>query len=265
MSKHFTLILSVLALITIVVFIKTSFLEKINGQPPQQSLHENENSPDEPAFTLLQGVITKEDKNYKYSALILDDAGKLHLFPNFADKLTSDEAISAHNCKALTSGGFYTMESTPLGLFVSEGRQIKSKINSDFYNGIFSVFYDNNLEISTKLSDTNTRIALQSGPILVLNGKANKFSQKNENEDRRVALAITSNNELLIIIFYKEGSVFMGPQLQELANLVIEAAEQQSIQIKDALNLDGGSASAFKADKVNLSEITPVGSFFCLQ
>jgi hypothetical protein len=36
-----------------------------------------------------------------------------------------------------------------------------------------------------------------------------------------------------------------------------------NVQLSDATNLDGGSASAFKNNEIFLKELSNVGSFFC--
>ncbi len=205
------------------------------------------------------------DNQYSVSWLKVDSADRLFLYPNFADKLSSSEAVSNNNCISLVSAGFYTKEATPIGLFITEGRQLKSKVENTLFNGIFSILYSGESAISGNVSDENTRVALQSGPILMRDGNVDNLSLVNDESARRVVLGITEENDVIFFIFYKKGSVFIGPSLTNLPELVKLASEKAGVQVVDAINLDGGGASAFYTGGIKLSEISPIGSFFCIK
>ena len=76
---------------------------------------------------------------------------------------------------------------------------------------------------------------------------------------------ITGDNTLYFIIIYNENQVFDGPFLQDMPSVMSEIQKETGIVFADAINLDGGTASTFYSDEVNLSEMSPVGSFFCIK
>jgi len=80
-----------------------------------------------------------------------------------------------------------------------------------------------------------------------------------------VISAVTGDNKLIFMVIYDPKSVFLGPELVDLPQIVSLVSAENDLNIADAINLDGGSASAFKSRDFSLSEISPVGSFFCLQ
>ncbi|MCX6724478.1 MAG: hypothetical protein NTV20_00040, partial [Candidatus Shapirobacteria bacterium] len=55
-----------------------------------------------------------------------------------------------------------------------------------------------------------------------------------------------------------------GPLLADLPQIVGEIGETLGEDFKTALNLDGGTASAFLSQKKTIKEYTLIGSFFCL-
>lgn len=269
MTKKISLLIIVLVLIAIAFFIKSSPTTKIDI--PNNVSESAKPEQDETSANFFKGKINYQDKEYSFAS-ILTDAKKLHLYPNFTEKLNSEEVKELSSCETLISGGLYTKESTPIGLFISEGKELKSKIRDTFYNGIFSLNYEGYAVISyhevtssAYREAKNARIAIQSGPTLLINSAILPFEDRNSEEARRVVLGITDSQKIVFMVFYKGESVFMGPTLSILANLVLAAGTQMGIKIEDALNLDGGSASSIITENLYLSELTPVGSYFCVK
>ena len=265
MSKNISYILIIIALIVSTLFLKSNIDKRVNTEI---EITDNESYPTvaqrEDGETIVQELVSGENK-YELSAILIKDPEKLHLYPNFAEKLTSDEAIIEHRCASITSGGLYTKESTPIGLFIAEGKQLKSKTQSSFFNGIFSQTFDGKPSIGKEFVGNNIKISIQSGPILITNGQVQTFEKRNDEEARRVAIGITQNNEIVLMALYEKDSVFMGPTLNELPELIQEFSKNKELNIYSALNLDGGSASAFISDPIALSELSPVGSYFCVK
>lgn len=82
---------------------------------------------------------------------------------------------------------------------------------------------------------------------------------------RRMIVAKTMDNAYLFLAIYSNESVFSGPTLNELPNVVATLNAKEQLGITDALNLDGGDASALYNGKTQLSELAPVGSLFCIK
>ena len=265
MSKYITFILIIIVLIAATFFLKSYVKSKVNAD---NEISDYKSYPTvaerEDYETIVQEVNSGENK-YELSAILIKDHEKLHLYPNFAEKLTSDEAKIKHKCASITSGGLYTKESTPIGLFISEGIQLKSKMQSTFFNGIFSQTFDGKLSIGKEFIGNNIKTSIQSGPILITDGQVQTFEKRNDEEARRVAIGITQKDELILMVIYKKDSVFMGPTLEELPELIQSFSKKAEINVISALNLDGGSAGAFISEATVLSELSPVGSYFCVK
>lgn len=90
------------------------------------------------------------------------------------------------------------------------------------------------------------------------------MSVKNDKQARRVVAGVTGENKLIFLVFYDNNQYYSGPYLNDLPDLVDKTGKSLDLNIADAINLDGGSASAFISDDIKLTELTPVGSFFCI-
>lgn len=193
------------------------------------------------------------------------DLGRFFLYPNFKERLSTQELLKQEGCQSLVSAGFYTKENEPIGLFITEGEQIKNRVESRLFDGIFSVDRNNEAKISLQTPQENVRLALQSGPVLIKDGKVLKLQIKEDKSARRVVLALNKTGEVYFLAIFNKDSVFEGPLLAELPRVVKSLEEKMDVEFLDALNLDGGSASAFYSDFLSLSELTPIGSFFCIR
>src|SRR3989344_4783806 len=106
------------------------------------------------------------------------------------------------------------------------------------------------------------RAAVQSGPMLMFEGTPLSLRLANDELRRRV-IALLVNDELIFMTVVGQDSELSGPYLSDLPGLVEAIAGKNGWQVSQAINLDGGTASAFYTDKVYLEELNPVGSIFC--
>lgn len=215
--------------------------------------------------SILSLDIDIEGKHTKALWIKVENLDDLFLYPNFSDSLTSELAKENNLCSELINGGFYTQENTPIGLFVSEGRQIASFSKNQLLNGVFSINYDGVPKITNDLPLENLRLGLQTGPVLLENGQKKDLSKTKEESARRAVVAINDKKEVYFLILYKEGSVFMGPTISKLPEIILEFSDKLGLNLQDAANLDGGSASAFHSQGFKLNELTPLGSYFCIK
>lgn len=190
------------------------------------------------------------------------DISKLELHSNLGSKKTAKHLYEEKGCELLVNGGFYTKEGKHIGLFATEGKVLSESSNSDLFNGYFTI--KDNKPVITNTQVNGAKIALQAGPILLENGKPKVLSIKNDEEERRLAVVITQKEGILFLVFFKKDSVFLGPKLTQLPDLLITFGSMTGILPVSALNLDGGTASAFYTKGFSLGELSKIGSYFCV-
>jgi uncharacterized protein YigE (DUF2233 family) len=190
------------------------------------------------------------------------DPNKLFLFANFEKGEKAEDSKARFNCRNLANGGFYDEKFRPIGLFISEYKEISSWQKNRLFNGVFSINMFGTSRITREPPRDPLRIAVQSGPLVFENGGKVTF-RSSRDYSRRVVVAVTSENKPLFIVFYSPSNFLEGPKLDELPLLIEKINSSSYLSIADALNLDGGTASAFYSDNFGLGEVSKVGSFFC--
>lgn len=145
-----------------------------------------------------------------------------------------------------TNAGIYQEDSTPLGLYVEEGKTIHS-INEvtdaygNFYlqpNGIFSIS-NNKATINTTSeyirTNPKSQFATQSGPMLVINNQINSlFQSESENKKIRSSVGVNNQGEVFMVLSEDRSSFF------EIAKL-----HQEVLNTPNALYLDGGISQTY--------------------
>jgi len=213
-----------------------------------------------------QGIeIEVGEKTFKAFYLKTPNTQDITLIPNFAEKETARNIFEKGSCKALISGGFYTPEGSPTGLFISEGNQIKKYVSSSLTNTVYSINDFATPRITREVPRDHLRVGLQAGPLLIENSFIQNLSLIRDEEARRIVVGVTGENETVFLVFYNPESTFTGPTLDSLPDVLESFQEKSGVEIADAMNLDGGTASAFYSSEVRLPEASPVGSFFCIR
>jgi len=220
-----------------------------------------------PPQSVNERVLNLDGVQYKVNWAVVD-ASKLVLVPNFTEKKIAREVYGELGCKLLINGGFYaagasSAYSKPIGLFVANREEVSEASNNSLFNGFFSVNEFDTPRITLEVPRDPLAIALQTGPILQENNSVHVLKLVRDKAARRMVAAVTGKNELIFITIYKEEAVFSGPNLANLPAIISQFEEEEKLEIADAINLDGGAASAFFSSEVKLSEASPVGSFFC--
>lgn len=200
-------------------------------------------------------TLTFNQQTYSYAYTIIEDLSRLSLFSNHTEKLSSKELIDRHHCQILVNGNFYDESDRPLGWLVSDGEILSRPIKSALFNGFLSLS-TSKVEISSVLPATPVNFGLQSGPLLILDSKPLSLKIKQDEPRRRVIAAMTDKNQLLFITLT---SAF----LTDTPVLVQTISQDINQPIIAAINLDGGSASAFHTPKISFQEYSYIGSFFC--
>lgn len=195
----------------------------------------------------------------------VEDTNAVTFIANYDEFLPSADVIDSNQCKQLTSAGFYGENDEPLGLVISNGELINSYNSSALFNGVLSINDFGTPRITRNIPSGNNLNAVQTGPILWENGSQSTLNLSRDKYSRRVVGAVSGNNELYFMVFYDANSAFKGPLLSQAPGLINEINNKLNLNIADAINLDGGTASVFVDEDVALSELSPVGSFWCIK
>ncbi len=190
------------------------------------------------------------------------DINKLKLIPNYQEQKSSDVLFRENNCVFGASGGFYDKSNNPLGLTVIDGKAQSQSRTSALFNGFLWTDSEGNFGIGDTLPLLKLKYALQSGPLLILNKQILALKIIDDTEDRRM-LAFETNRGLFFASVFHPDNDLSGPLLADLPTLLETFAKQKGIEIINALNLDGGTASSFYGNGKILTEITSIGSFWC--
>jgi exopolysaccharide biosynthesis protein len=209
--------------------------------------------------------INWQGKDFQASYIKVDDPSKVDLIANFSEKLTAEQLKEKHGCGQLVNGGFYTTDGKATGYFLTNEIILKNYSSSSLFDGVFSVNDFATPRITRNVPEDHLKFGLQTGPILIENGAILKLNINNDKPARRVVAVVSGENILYFLAIYNPEQVYDGPFLNNLPEIISEVGKQTGISFADAVNLDGGSASAFYSDNLKLSEITSIGSAFCLK
>lgn len=210
--------------------------------------------------------LTYNENLYKIQWIKVDADQEVLLYSNLETKESATNLKDEHGCSALVNAGFYTKENSPVGLFVVGDKQIRARNSSDLFNGFFYKTADGEYIISTSppLAGQLT-FALQSGPMLIDDKVSLPLSIKNDKQARRSVAFMDSQGAVYFAVVYNGNSVYLGPNLAQLPDILDKFAKENGIDVVGAINLDGGAASAFYGKGVSLPEATRIGSFYCIK
>lgn len=201
---------------------------------------------------------------YKVLYVQISDTSKITLSPNFEEKQTSNELKTAKKCDYLLSGGFYDKDDSPIGLLISNGYEQSFYQTNSLFNGIFGVTYAEKPFLGSTYPRGSTRLAVQAGPILILDSKLQTLSIKNDEPDRRNFVALVDDGSIVFASVFDKLSEYNGPMLVDMPKIVDKLSDKLNIDFISAMNLDGGSASAFLTPSGGVEEISYIGSYFCI-
>lgn len=172
--------------------------------------------------------------NVKQCALrVIDDA------PGAA---TLETAMRAHACLAGVNGNYFHPDRTPLGLVISDGRQIHAFERAKLLSGLLVVEGGSFslLRAAEFTPDSKITQALQAGPFLVDKAAPVPGLEATRRAERTLIAADGKGNGALIV---------SGPvTLAEMAAILSTPAIFPELKIDRALNLDGGSSSGLWID-----------------
>jgi exopolysaccharide biosynthesis protein len=251
------LVISVFLFLIFYVYVKSPFFLKTKSQQDtfvaSQTNHQTNEEDNK-----------QSEDNFEVKWIKVTDPKKLSLFSNTSLKQSSNKFIKTNSCEAIISGGFYTKEFSHIGLLISEFKKISKSQDSVFFNGYVSVSKENETSIS-KYEQLNSRISLQSGPFIILDSKPQTINLTSDDSARRIVVASTpKKSEIIFMAIYDKVNNLFGPTLSELPKIIEKISKENNLDITNALNLDGGSHSAFLTESTQIYEAQTVGSFFCI-
>lgn len=207
--------------------------------------------------------IDNNGKIYRIAWLEVSNPSTLSLISNFTKKRTARSLIESKECAEVVNGGFYTKDNRPTGLFMSEGITLRDPNSNALFNGFFLINQNNRATIDVRVPETPLRIGLQTGPILIRDGKIITLAIRDDEFARRAVVGITQKETIIFLVVYNQENPWSGPKLADTPDILFKAITH--LQLRDAINLDGGSASAFIRGGLYLEELTSLGSFFCVK
>jgi exopolysaccharide biosynthesis protein len=170
------------------------------------------------------------------------------------------EIMRHEKCLAGVNGGYFDENFAPLGLRIENGQTIAPLQRARLITGVLvassrGVQIVRSREFSRRLGVT---AAIQCGPFLIDRGKPTS-GLNDSHLARRTFAATTSDSRALV-------GVCSGVSLAELAKILATTSLAEDLKIERALNLDGGSSSAFWFARENgsafsISEQKPVRDF----
>ncbi len=200
--------------------------------------------------------------NYEYVTAAADPK-KISLIGNFDQPAASADLATASGCAAGVNGGFYGQDGQPLGWWEANGQVYKNYTHNNLLNGYAGVNEAGSLVIGSGEPRGKWRWGLQSGPLLVQDGKALALVMAADKPARRSVLAKTRPGTGELIMIFGDRSALDGPVLAELPMIIEAIGRQEGWQITEAINLDGGTAAAFYSPEVKIPEVVAVGSWIC--
>ena len=215
-----------------------------------------------PTKTVSQTIVYK-NITYAYAYFEVEGLADLKLIPNFKEKKGSGELKREYTCKAGINGSYYDKEGDPLGGFTSGGNTLKKPISSRLMDGYVSI---EGTKADIGFSPLpKASIILQAGPLLMINREVTTLRISSDEPARRSIGALTKGKKLLFITVYDPESTYLGPYLSQLPAIIQLISDTLPSPIISAINLDGGNASVFFNEEITLSELSPIGSLFCLR
>lgn len=182
------------------------------------------------------------------------------LIPNFTQKESAQEIVEVNHCTSAINGGFYDTNDQPLGRYFVNNNFLNPNIhNPDFLNGFVWADKKGVLNFTTEEPQNSTvSFLFQTGPYMKT---TTNLRIRDDEVNRRMLLAKTKENEIYLLSMTQDANIHSGPLLAEVPQILALLPQG----FVEAINLDGGSASAVITSNVKLNEIVAVGSLICLK
>ena len=157
--------------------------------------------------------------------------------PAGADNLAA--VMRRENCLAGVNGGYFDSEDKPLGLLISGGNVVAPLRKARLLSGVMIVSNGRIqlLRVAEYSPKRKATAALQCGPFLVDRGQP--VPGLNDTRSARRTFIVTSGSDRAAIGFCSDVT------LAQLGKILATPGIASDLKVQRALNLDGGSSSAF--------------------
>lgn len=143
------------------------------------------------------------------------------------------------NCLAGVNGGYFDPEDKPVGLLISDGRVVAPLRKARLLSGVMVVSNGRIqlLRVAEYSAKRNATAALQCGPFLVDRGRP--VPGLNDIRPARRTFAVIGGSDRAAI------GLSSDVTLAQLGKILATPTAAPDLKVERALNLDGGSSSAF--------------------
>jgi|SRR5579884_133330 exopolysaccharide biosynthesis protein len=155
------------------------------------------------------------------------------------DRADLAETMQRHHCLAGVNGGYFDSDYSPVGLLVSDGKIIAPLRRARLITGVLAVSSKGMQILRVREFPVQEKFgaAVQCGPFLVENGRSVGGLDATRTARRTFALVGGTDRGAL--------GFCSGASLLELAKILATPHGIADFKVSRAINLDGGSSSAF--------------------
>ncbi len=156
-----------------------------------------------------------------------------------ADRMDLAEAMQRRHCLAGVNGGYFDPDYAPVGLLISDGKIIAPLRRARLITGVLAVSSKGMqiLRVREFQRQEKFSAAVQCGPFLVENGRSVRGLDATRAARRTFALLGGADHGAL--------GFCSGASLLDLAKMLATPQGIAEFKVWRAINLDGGSSSAF--------------------
>jgi uncharacterized protein YigE (DUF2233 family) len=149
------------------------------------------------------------------------------------------EVMQREHCLAGVNGGYFDPADAPVGLLISDGKTIAPLRKARLLSGVMIVSNGRMqlLRFAEYSSRRNAVAALQCGPFLVDRGQP--VAGLDDSRSARRTFIVSAGSDRAAIGFCSEVT------LSQLGKILATSGLAPDLKVQRALNLDGGSSSAF--------------------
>jgi exopolysaccharide biosynthesis protein len=172
-------------------------------------------------------------------ALFSTKAATLRVIDNPIGEDNLAAVMRRENCLAGVNGGYFDPEDKPVGLLISDGNVIAPLRKAHLLSGVTIVSNGRIqlLRVAEYSSKRRATAALQCGPFLV--DRSQPVPGLNDTRPARRTFIVTGGSDRAAIGFCSEVT------LAQLGKILATPGVAPDLKVQRALNLDGGSSSAF--------------------
>jgi hypothetical protein len=176
---------------------------------------------------------------------------------------TLSETLGREKCVAGVNGGYFGPDFAPIGLLISDGEIVARLQRARLITGVLSATTRGVQILRVREFSLQGKVnaAVQCGPFLV--DHYERVRGLDDSTSARRTFAVTATNDRALLGVCSEIS------LAELATILATTRLADDLKIQRALNLDGGSSSAFWFARENgsafsIAEQKPVRDFVAI-